>query len=175
MPYQASRRGGRSRHGHTLRNGIAALAAVVQPQRSQRHAEPLARTWKRRFRAHAPRCRCARAARHRPPAIGGQGPPPGKRPDRPAPRPAAVGPLLHPRGTTRRGASGHRPLPSCSGTTFGNVGPMICSHPGSCSVPVGQRSDWPSLGRPARFLAVNWLHQLESRSILSIPLRQVSA
>ena len=27
-------------------------------------------TWKRRFRAHAPRCRCARAARHRPPAIG---------------------------------------------------------------------------------------------------------
>ena len=70
MPYQASKQGGRSRHGHTLRNGIAAPEVVVQPQRSQRHAEPLACTWKRRFRAHAPRCRCARAARHRPPAIG---------------------------------------------------------------------------------------------------------
>ena len=62
-------------HGRKLRNGIAAPAAVVQPQCSQRHAEPLARTWKRRFRAHAPRCRCARAARHRPPAIGSQDPP----------------------------------------------------------------------------------------------------
>ena len=39
MPYQASRRGGRSRHGRTLRNGIAGPAAVVQPQRGQRHAE----------------------------------------------------------------------------------------------------------------------------------------
>ena len=29
---------------------------VVQPQSSQRHTEPLARTWKRRFRAHARRC-----------------------------------------------------------------------------------------------------------------------
>ena len=72
MPYQASKEGGRSRHGRTLRNGIAAPAALVQPQCSQRHAEPLARTWKRRFRAHAPRCRCARAARHRPPATGGE-------------------------------------------------------------------------------------------------------
>ena len=59
------KRGVAPRHGRTLRNGIAAPAAVVQPQCSQRHAEPLARTWKRRFRAHAPRCRCARAARHR--------------------------------------------------------------------------------------------------------------
>ena len=49
MPYQASKQGGRSRHGHTLRNGIAAPEVVVQPQRSQRHAEPLACTWKRRF------------------------------------------------------------------------------------------------------------------------------
>ena len=54
----------------------AAPATVVQPQSSQRHAEPLARTWKRRFRAHARRCRCARAVRHRPPPIGGQDRPP---------------------------------------------------------------------------------------------------
>ena len=79
MPYQASRRGGRSRHGRTLWNGIAGPAAVVQPQRRQRHAEPGARTWKRRFRAHARRCRCARAARHRHPPSGGQDPPPGSR------------------------------------------------------------------------------------------------
>ena len=51
-------------------------ATVVQPQSSQRHTEPLARTSQRWFRAHAPRCRCARAVRHRPPAIGGQVPPP---------------------------------------------------------------------------------------------------
>ncbi len=82
MPYQASRRGGRSRHGRTLRNGTAAPVAVVQPQRGQRHVEPLARTWKRHFRAHARRCRCARAVRHRPPPIGGQDPPPGSRLER---------------------------------------------------------------------------------------------
>ena len=64
--------------GRTLRDGIAGPAAVVQPQRRQRHAEPLARTWKRRFRAQAPRCRCARAARHRRPPSGGQDPPPWK-------------------------------------------------------------------------------------------------
>ena len=29
MPYQASKEGGRSRHGRTLRNGIAGPAAVV--------------------------------------------------------------------------------------------------------------------------------------------------
>ena len=92
MPYQASRRGGRSRHGRTLWNGIAAPAAVVQPQRRQRHAEPLARTWKRRFRAHAPRCRCARAARHRPPPSGGQDPPPGSRLERHAANPSIVVP-----------------------------------------------------------------------------------
>ena len=49
---------------------------VVQPQSSQRHTEPLARTSQRRFRAHAPQCRCARAVHHRPPVIGGQDPPP---------------------------------------------------------------------------------------------------
>ena len=58
------------------RSGIAAPATVVQPQSSQRHTEPLARTSQRRFRAHAPRCRCARAVRHRPPVIGGQDRPP---------------------------------------------------------------------------------------------------
>ena len=51
-------------------------ATVVQPQSSQRHTEPLARTSQRRFRAHARRCRCARAVRHRPPPIGGQDRPP---------------------------------------------------------------------------------------------------
>ncbi len=55
---------------------IAAPATVVQPQSSQRHTEPLARTSQRRFRAHAPRCRCARAVHHRPPVIGGQDRPP---------------------------------------------------------------------------------------------------
>ena len=55
---------------------IAAPATVVQPQSSQRHTEPLARTSQRWFRAHAPRCRCARAVRHRPPVIGGQDRPP---------------------------------------------------------------------------------------------------
>ena len=79
MPYQASRGGGRSRHGRTLWNGIAAPAAVVQPQRRQRHAESAARTSEWRCRAQAPRCRCARAARHRPPPIGGQDPPSGNR------------------------------------------------------------------------------------------------
>ena len=82
MPYQASRRGVAPVHGRKLPIGIAAPAAVVQPQRRQRHAEPLARTWKRRFRAQAPRCRCARAARHRPPPSGGQDPPPGSRLER---------------------------------------------------------------------------------------------
>ncbi len=76
MPYWASKEGGRSGHGRKLRSGIAAPATVVQPQSSQRHTEPLARTWKRWFRAHAPRCRCARAVRHRPPVIGGQDRPP---------------------------------------------------------------------------------------------------
>ena len=74
MPYQASKEGGRSRHGRTLWNGIATPAAVVQPQRRQRHAESAARTSEWRCRAQAPRCRCARAARHRPPPIGGQDP-----------------------------------------------------------------------------------------------------
>ena len=55
-------RSGRSRHGRTLRNGIAGPAAVVQPQRRQRHAESAARTSEWRCRAQAPRCRCARAA-----------------------------------------------------------------------------------------------------------------
>ena len=41
-------------HGRKFRIGVAAPAAVVQPQRGQRHAEPLARTWKRRFRVHSP-------------------------------------------------------------------------------------------------------------------------
>ena len=82
MPYQASRRGGRSRHGRTLRNGIAGPAAVVQPQRRQRHAESAARTSEWRCRAQAPRCRCARAARHRPPPSGGQDPPPRSRLER---------------------------------------------------------------------------------------------
>ena len=63
MPYQASKEGGRSGHGRKLRSGTADPVAGVQPQSSQR-------------RAHAPRCRCARAVRHRPPAIGGQVPPP---------------------------------------------------------------------------------------------------
>ena len=49
---------------------------VVQPQSSQRHTEPLARTSQRWFRAHAPRCRCARAVCHGPPVIGGQDRPP---------------------------------------------------------------------------------------------------
>ena len=68
-PHQGVSEGGRSRHGRTLWNGIAAPAAVVQPQRRQRHAESAARTSEWRCRAQAPRCRCARAARHRPPAI----------------------------------------------------------------------------------------------------------
>ena len=76
MPCQASKEGGRSGHGRKLRSGTADPVAGVQPQSSQRHTEPLARTSRRRFRAHAPRCRCARAVRHRPPAIGGQVPPP---------------------------------------------------------------------------------------------------
>ena len=84
MPYQASKEGGRSRHGRTPRNDIAAPAAVVQPQRRQRHAEPLARTSEWRCRAQAPRCRCARATRHRRPPSGGQDPPPGSRLERPA-------------------------------------------------------------------------------------------
>ena len=54
MPYQASKEGGRSGHGRKLRSGTADPVAVVQPQCSQRHAEPLARTWKRRFRVHPP-------------------------------------------------------------------------------------------------------------------------
>ena len=63
-------------HGLKFQIGIAAPAAVVQPQGGQRHTKPLARTSQRRFRAHAPQCRCARAVRHRPPVIGGQDPPP---------------------------------------------------------------------------------------------------
>ena len=55
---------------------IAAPATVVQPQSSHRHTAPLARTSQRCFRAHAPRCRCARAVRHGPPVIGGQDRPP---------------------------------------------------------------------------------------------------
>ena len=55
--------------------GITSKAGV-QPQSSQRHTEPLARTSRRWFRAHAPRCRCARAVRHGPPVIGGQDRPP---------------------------------------------------------------------------------------------------
>ncbi len=82
MPYQASKEGGRSRHGRTLRNGIAGPAAVVQPQRRQRHAESAARTSEWRCRAQAPRCRCARAARHRRPPSGGQDPPTGSRLER---------------------------------------------------------------------------------------------
>ena len=65
-----------SRMGYLDRSGIAAPATVVQPQSSQRHTEPLARTSQRWFRAHAPRCRCARAVRHGPPVIGGQDRPP---------------------------------------------------------------------------------------------------
>jgi len=41
VPYQTPEGRGRSRHGRTLWNGTAARAAVVQPQRGQRHAEPL--------------------------------------------------------------------------------------------------------------------------------------
>ncbi len=41
VPYQAPEGRGRSRHDRTLRNGTAVRAAVVQPQRGQRHAEPL--------------------------------------------------------------------------------------------------------------------------------------
>ena len=65
---------GCARPGHPKR-GVAP-ATVVQPQSSQRHTEPLARTSQRWFRAHAPRCRCARAVRHGPPVIGGQDRPP---------------------------------------------------------------------------------------------------
>ena len=54
MPYQASRRGGRSRHGRTLWNGIAAPAAVVQPQRGQRHAESATCPSEWRSRVHPP-------------------------------------------------------------------------------------------------------------------------
>ena len=81
--------------GRTLRNGIAAPAAVVQPQRGQRHAQAQARTWKRRFRAHARRCRCARAARHRRPPTGGQDVPPGSRLERHAANPS----IRHPSNT----------------------------------------------------------------------------
>ena len=63
-------------------DGTAVRAGVVQPQRGQRHAAPLPRTWRRRFRAHAPRCRCARAVRHRPRPIGGQDPSPRNRLER---------------------------------------------------------------------------------------------
>ena len=75
-PSWAPKEGGRSGHGRKLRSGIAAPATVVQPQSSQRHTEPLAHTSQRWFRAHAPRCRCARAVRHGPPVIGGQDRPP---------------------------------------------------------------------------------------------------
>ena len=68
-PHQGVSEGGRSGvapvHGRKFQIGIAAPAAVVQPQGGQRHAQAQARTWKRRFRAQAPRCRCARADRHR--------------------------------------------------------------------------------------------------------------
>ena len=92
MPYQASRRGGRSRHGRKLRIGIAAPAAVVQPQRRQRHAEAQACPSEWRCRAQAPRCRCARAARHRRPPSGGQDPPPGSRLERHAANPSIAVP-----------------------------------------------------------------------------------
>ena len=42
--------------GRKLRSGVAAPAAVPQLQDSQAHTEALARTWKWRFGAHAPRC-----------------------------------------------------------------------------------------------------------------------
>ena len=41
VPYQAPGGQGRSRHRRTLWNGTAVRAAVAQPQRGQRHAEPL--------------------------------------------------------------------------------------------------------------------------------------
>ena len=46
MPYQASKEGGRSGHGRTLRNGSGAPAAVVQLRDSQAYTEVLARTSK---------------------------------------------------------------------------------------------------------------------------------
>ena len=42
--------------GRELRSGVAAPAAVPQLQDSQAHKGALARTWKWRFGAHAPRC-----------------------------------------------------------------------------------------------------------------------
>ena len=50
-------------HSRKLRIGIAAPAAVVQPQGGRRHTEALSRTGNRGFRAHAPRClMCARGS-----------------------------------------------------------------------------------------------------------------
>ena len=43
-------------YGRKLRSGVAAPAAMPQLQDSQAHKGALARTWKWRFGAHAPRC-----------------------------------------------------------------------------------------------------------------------
>ena len=52
MPIEASRRGGVAPiHSRKLRIGIAAPAAVVQPQGGRRHTEALSRTGNRGFRA----------------------------------------------------------------------------------------------------------------------------
>ena len=68
MPIKASPRGGVAPYtGRKLRIGIAAPAAVVQPQGIQRHTEALARTSKRRLLSlpFEPRAPCA--AGRRPP------------------------------------------------------------------------------------------------------------
>ena len=153
MPYQASRRGGRSRHGRTLRNGIAGPAAVVQPQRRQRQAESLARTWKRCLRAQAPRCRCARAARHRPPPSGGQDPPPRTRLERHAANPSIVVP-----GRARVGSLDGRWHPFSLGHVHRN---LAGRHPHKGGPPWGRaartyrppgrsRRDSPPPGPPGR-------------------------
>ena len=50
-------------HGLDGRIGIAAPAAVVQPQARHRHAQPEARTRERNFRAQAPRSKmCTRGS-----------------------------------------------------------------------------------------------------------------
>ena len=43
-------------YGRKLWSSVAVPAAVPQLQDSQQHTEALARTWKWRFGAHAPRC-----------------------------------------------------------------------------------------------------------------------
>ena len=129
MPYQASKEGGRSRHGRTLWNGIAGPAAVVQPQRRQRHAESAACPSEWRCRAQAPRCRCARAARHRRPPSGGQDPPPGSRLERHVVNPSIAVPSREDRSRSFSSTIRSRQpcSPPCFSITASSMPRIACS------------------------------------------------